>query len=280
MIHQYGIPMVRLHGFLTLMSFCFVWSAVCCFAETDLDRFELIGPVKSVMTTHQQLRTTHYFDRNGRLTAMELQSGREGATARYAFSHDDAGRLIEERTTHSDGTPGYRKLYRYAYDDRGRQTAWVATTEAGEFAQAEFRVYDDRGAMTEELEVSGSGAGERSLYDSQGHVVYAARYYQNRLVLEATHRHNTRGRLEESRFYSPEGTLIRKDLYQYDPSGTRVKQHSEFFKQSYLKKSVVRFELDREGNWITETVRRWVNKNGSIDLSETVVSRERTIAYY
>jgi hypothetical protein len=43
---------------------------------------------------------------------------------------------------------------------------------------------------------------------------------------------------------------------------------------------VVTYEFDQAGNWIKEMVQRWSEKNGSMILTETLVSRERTITYY
>jgi hypothetical protein len=42
----------------------------------------------------------------------------------------------------------------------------------------------------------------------------------------------------------------------------------------------VTYEFDHAGNWVKETIQRWSQKNGSIVLAETVVSRERVITYY
>jgi hypothetical protein len=65
----------------------------------------------------------------------------------------------------------------------------------------------------------------------------------------------------------------------YNQAGQRGQQ-SEFHRQSHLRKSVVTYEFDQVGNWIKETVQRWSDKNGSVALTETVVSRERMITYY
>jgi hypothetical protein len=42
----------------------------------------------------------------------------------------------------------------------------------------------------------------------------------------------------------------------------------------------VTYEFDLADNWIKETVQRWSLKNGAMILTETLVSRERTITYY
>jgi len=257
----------------------FLWTADVL-AKSDLDRFELRGPVKTVVTKYPQLRTTHQFDRNGFLASLELFQADGRDSARYVFIHDATGRVIEEQTFEPDGTVAYKKIFRYGFDERGRQTALVAATDTGVFTNAEFAIYDDRGFLTEELSVSGQGLIEKSLFDVRGNLVYHARYYQGKLVQEATHHHTALGRLKESRYYGFDGDLMRKDLYRYNEAGQLIEQQSEAFHQSHLKKTVVTFEFDHAGNWIKETVQQWTDKGGNLALSETVVSRERLLTYY
>lgn len=251
-----------------------------CWAKSDLDRFELVGAVRTVVTKHPQLKTTHQFDRNERLTHLELSSANETGAVRYVFTHDAEGRLIEEQTFEPDGTTAYKKVFRYVVDDQGRQTAEVAATETGGLAHAEFAFYDERGLLAEDLTITGQDVVEKSLYDVRGNLVYHARYFQGHLVLEATHHHGPLGRLKESRFYSSDGELMRKDLFRYDHAGHRVEQTSEFYRHSHLRKSVTTYEFDQVGNWTKETVQRWSDKNGTVVMTETMVSQERTITYY
>ena len=168
-----------------------------CWAKSDLDRFELVGAARTVVTKHPQLRTTHQFDRNGLLTQLELSPANEAEAVRYVFSHDAEGRLIEEQTFEPDGTTAYKKIFRYVHDDQGRQTAQVAATETGGLAHAEFAFYDEHGLLAEDLTITGQGVAEKSLYDVRGNLVYHARFFQGHLVLEATHHHGPLGRLKE-----------------------------------------------------------------------------------
>jgi hypothetical protein len=156
----------------------------------------------------------------------------------------------------------------------------VAATDTGAFTHAEFAMYDHRGFPNEELYFTGQETIEKSLFDVRGNLVYHARYYQEKLVQEATHHHSPLGRLKESRYYGVDGNLMRKDLYRYNEAGHRIEQQSEFFHQPHLRKSVVTFEFDHDGNWIKETVQQWTDKGGSPALSGTTVSRERTLTYY
>lgn len=267
----------------------FVVGALCCLvvaspatssAKSDLDRFELVGSVRTVVTRHPQLKTTQQFDHRGNLTSLELVPAKEADSARYVYLHDANGLITEEHTVGPDGTVTNRKQFRYGVDEQGRQLALVAATDDGLFAHAEFSLYDSRGLLAEQIMVSGQGIAEKSLYDVRGNLLYDARYFQGRLVLEATHHYGPLDRLTESRFYGSDGELMRKDLYRYDHAGNRVEQASEFYHQSHLRKSVVSYEFDHMGNWTKETIHRWMDKNGAPALSETVVSRERTITYY
>jgi YD repeat-containing protein len=246
----------------------------------DLSKQELTGPVKTAVTRHPQLRTIHHFDRDGHLTKVELFPSQETGPAQYRLSYDDAGRVTEEQTIEPDGHVLYRKVYRYGFDEQGRQVAMIAATDEGQLAYAEFNLYDERGVLTEDLAITGNGTVEKALYDIGGKLVYLARYFQGRLVMESTHHHGPLGRLRESRFYSGDGTLMRKDVYRYNDAGQRIEQVSEFFRSAHLRKSVVIYEFDTAGNWTKETIQRWAEKNGVLALMETVVSRERQITYY
>lgn len=249
-------------------------------ALNDLDKYELLGPVKTVVTKHPQLRTIHQFDQSGRLIRLDLIPTNEADSSHYLFIHDASGRLLEEDTVEEDGHVLFKKIYRYGSDEHGRESAMVAATEDGALAHAVFSLYDDRGILVEEIEMSGSETAEKSLYDVRGNLVYMARYFHGRLVLEATHHHSPLGRLKESRFYSSDGHLIRKDFYRYNEAGHRIEQQSEFLRSPHLRKSVVTYEFDQAGNWTKETVQRWTEKSGTLYLSERIVSQERQITYY
>jgi len=261
------------------LSVLFIWPTHVI-AKSDVDRFELLGPVKTVVTKYPQLRTTHQFNRNGLLMSLELFQVDGRDSARYVFVHDPTGRVIEEQTFEPDGTVAYKKLFRYSIDEQGRQTALVATTDTGAFTHAEFAIYDDRGFLTEALYVSGQGVIEKDLFDVRGNPVYHARYYQGKLVEEATHHYSPLGRLRESRYYGFDGDLMRKDFYRYNGAGQRIEQESEVFHQSHLRKTVVTFEFDQAGNWTKETVQQWTDRSGSLALTDTVVSRQRMLTYY
>jgi hypothetical protein len=262
------------------------WSLLLCQplaseAKSDRDRFDLQGPVRTVVTKYPQLTTTHQFDRDGRLTALELLPGHEaGGAVRYLYVYDERGRMTEEQIFEPNGSVASRKLFRYGVDDQGRLSARVAVTDQGLFMQADFSFYDRRGLLAEELTVTAQGMSEKALFDVRGDLVYHARYVQRRLVLEATHHYDALGRLSESRFYGTDGGPLRRDQYRYDQAGHRIEQSSEYLRRSHLRKSVVSYELDATGNWISETTRRWSLKNGAIAPTESLVTRERTVLYY
>ena len=249
-------------------------------AKHDLDRFDLKGNVRTVVTKYPQLTTTHQFDRDGHLTTLELLPVNQAGAVRYDYVYDEDGQLIEEETYDPDGNVAYRKMFRYGFDEQGRPSAQVAVTDQGLFAQAEFSFYDRRGWLSEEIMLTAQGVADKSLFDARGNLVYHARYVQGRLVLEAAHHFDPMDRLMESRFYGSDGDPMRTDRYRYDQAGHRVEQSSEYFRQSHLRKSVVTYEFDQVGNWIKETVQRWSKKSGPTALTDTVVSRERMITYY
>jgi YD repeat-containing protein len=257
-----------------------LFSPVPSSAKNDLDRFDLQGDVRTVVTKHPQLKTIHQFDLNGRLTALDLVPAIEADSIRYAYLYDADGRLLEEQTFAPDKSVAHHKAFRYALDERGRPSAQVAATEEGQFAHAEFAFYDQRGWLAEEIMVTGQGVAEKSLYDARNNLIYHARYFEGRLILEAAHYYDPLDRLQESRFYGNDGSRMRRDHYRYDQAGNRIEQVSEYSRQSHLRKSIVTYDFDGAGNWVRETIQRWVSKGTSIALAETVVSRERVITYY
>jgi YD repeat-containing protein len=249
-------------------------------AKNDLDRLDLHGHVRTVVTRYPQLTISHRFDRDGRLTSLELDPLSETGAVRYAYEYDATGRLIEEASFDLDGAFAYRKTFRYGVDEHGRHSAKVAVTDDGGFAEAEFAFYDRRGFLAEELTVTAQGVAEKSLFDARGNLLYHARYFRTRLVLESTHHYDPLDRLKESRFYGSDGGRIRTDRYRYDQAGHRIEETSEYTRQSHLRKSVMTYEFDRAGNWTKETIQRWTTRNGSVALTETLVGRDRTITYY
>jgi hypothetical protein len=267
-------------SFAALILGCGLFLAGPSAAKTDLERFDLHGHVRTVITRYPQLTTTHQFNREGRLTMLELQPLNRIGAVRYAYEYDADGRLIEEATFEPDGAVAYRKTFRYGVDDQGRASAHVAVTDDGIFVQAEFASYDRRGWLSEELMLTAQGVAEKSLFDARGNLLYHARYFQGRLVLEATYHYDPLDRLKEGRFYGSDGQRLRTDRYRYDQAGHRIEQATDYLRQSHLRKSVVSYEFDAGGNWIRETIQRWSKKDGSIALTETVASRERTVVYY
>ena len=248
-------------------------------ASNDLDRFDLRkrphGRDEISATEHHASVRSRWSTDIDRTPSS--QSGWRRAV-RLSVRQDRAASL-EEQTFEPDGTVASRKLFGYGVDDQGRPSAQVAVTDQGLFAQVEFSFYDRRGLLSEEIMVTAQGVAEKSLFDVRGHLIYHSRYYQGRLVLEATHHYDTVDRLKESRFYGSDGDPMRTDRYRYD-LGRRIEQSSDYFRQPRLRKSVVTYEFDHIGNWIQETVQRWSVKHGAMTTTETLVSRERMITYY
>ena len=82
---------------LLLFSLCLVlFGAGPARAATpnDLTKQELLGPVKTVVTMHPQLRTIHRFDRDGRLIELDLMPANEADLSHYVFTYDVSGRFV------------------------------------------------------------------------------------------------------------------------------------------------------------------------------------------
>ena len=265
---------------ILLGSICVLPVAALARTLTDREKHELIGPVRTVVTRYPLLLTTETYDPSGSLAELVLHAALENDTGKTVFTHDALGHVQEERVYEADGSLVSKKLYRYSYDHGGNESAIVAATEGGAFVHALFSQYDARGNLTEELYVSGDGALDRSLFDVRGDVVYTARYHNGRLMFETVNRYDPHRHLRESRVYGAEGSLIRKDQFRYTETGIRIQETSEFYLSHHVGKLVTMYDLDSTGNWVKETITRWIVKDGGMKPTDSVVNRERTITYY
>ena len=246
---------------------------------TDREKHELIGPVRTVVTKYPRLVTAETYNPSGNLTEIVLQTALEHAADKTVFTRDALGHIQEEQVYGADGSLVSRKLFRYNYDHDGNESAIVAATEGGTFVHALFSEYDARGNLAEELYVSSDGTADKSLFDVRGDVVYTARYHSGRLMFETVNRYDPHRHLRESRVYGAEGLLIRTDQFRYTETGIRIQETSEFYLSHHVGKLVTMYDLDSTGNWVKETITRWIVKDGGMKPTDSVVNRERTITY-
>ena len=109
-------------GLLATLTFA---SDATASSETARDKNNLIGLVRTVTTKAQGLLQTETYDFAGRLTEAAIYQEHFNISTSYVFTYDQHGRLREEIAYDDARTLIYRKLFAYAYDSAGRETAVV-----------------------------------------------------------------------------------------------------------------------------------------------------------
>ena len=123
----------------------------------------------------------------------------------YVFTYDQHGKLREEIAYDDARTPIYRKLFAYAHDSTGRESAVVAATQDGEFHHAEFSIYDTSGNLSELILLNGVET-YRNVFDTVlGRLIYSGKFRDGQLFSEVKHTYDTSGHLIEIISYSPDG---------------------------------------------------------------------------
>ena len=136
-------------------------------SETARDKNNLIGLVRTVTTKARGLLETETYDLAGRLTDAAIYQEHFNISTSYVFTYDQHGRLREEIAYDDARTLIYRKLFAYAHDSAGQETAVVAATQDGEFHDAEFSIYDKSGNLSETILINGMET-NRNVFDVLG----------------------------------------------------------------------------------------------------------------
>jgi hypothetical protein len=102
-------------------------------SEIARDKNNLIGPVRTVTTKARGLSQTETYDLAGRRTDAAIYQEHFNISTSYVFTYDQYGKLREEIAYDAARTLIYRKLFAYAHDSAGRETAVVAATQMASF---------------------------------------------------------------------------------------------------------------------------------------------------
>lgn len=240
---------------------------------------DLAGPVRTVATNARAVGIvqTDSFDPAGRLVESVLILEHQRKTTRYRFTYDHEGDLQEEQADDNGGTVLYRKLFARSRDGEGRVTAVVAALQNGEFAHAEFSIYDSHGRLSERI-LATEGTTTRTLFDVRGRPLYSARFNGMELFSEMQYRYDHGDRLVELIAFSPTGSVTGKLANEYDEAGKRVRATTERFQDGAIDTWLTTYEHDARGNWIAE---RTIKKPDVAQKTEPQsIIQERAISYY
>lgn len=254
-------------------------SAATASSETARDKNNLIGPVRTVTTKARGLLQTETYDLAGRLTDAAIYQEHFNISTRYVFTYDQHGNLREEIAYDDAQTLIYRKLFAYAHDSAGRETAVVAATQDGEFHHAEFSIYDTSGNLSEMTLFNGIET-DRNVFDVFGRLIYSGRFRDGQLFSEVQHTYDSSGHLTDIISYSPDGTVTGKSVNEYDDSGHRIRITTETFQSGVASRWVTTYENDRTGNWIKELTRKETSTSTQTEPVQNHIVQERVIEYH
>ncbi len=248
-------------------------------SETARDKNNLIGPVRTVTTKARGLLQTETYDLAGRLTDAAIYQEHFNISTSYVFTYDQRGKLREEIAYDAARTLIYRKLFAYAHDSAGRETAVVAATQDGEFHHAEFSIYDKSGNLSEMALLNGIET-YRTVFDVLGRLIYSGRFRDGQLFGELQHTYDTSGHLIDIISYSPDGAVTGRSVSEYDDSWHRIRITTETFQSGVTSRWVTTYEYDHTGNWIEELTSKETNTSPQTEPAPNPTMQERVIEYH
>jgi antitoxin component YwqK of YwqJK toxin-antitoxin module len=268
----------RLAG-ITLVTALVCASHPVAIAKTIAEENNLIGPVRTVTTKSPGSSSTETYDPAGNLTEAIVYLEHSDTVTRYSFTYDQHENLREEIVSDASGKLIYRKVFGYARDSSGRETASVAASDDGEFHYAEFSIYDQSGNVSEKLFINDVTT-DRSVFDVLGRIIYSAKYKRGQLLGELKHRYDNRGRLSELISYNPQGAMTGRRANQHDDAGKCVQATTEKFEAGQTSKWTSTYEYDATGNWIREVTWNEPGTSQETGAARNPTVQERVIEYY
>ena len=248
-------------------------------AKTARDKHDLIGPVRSVVTMAPEGSESATYNRAGNLIEAIVYRQHENRSTRYVFTYDQRGELQDEVAYDAGGTIMYRKLFAYAHDPAGRETAVVAASQEGEFHHAEFSTYDRYGNLSETVHADGTTT-SRNLFDVFGRLLYSGLYQEGQLLAELARSYDSLGQLTQLTSYSPGGAVTGRVMHQYDDSGRRIRTTTETIQHGTTSRWISTYEYDGAGNWIKELTRQEPSTPSDSESASSQTLQERLIDYY
>lgn len=248
-------------------------------AKTDREKNDLIGPVRSVVTITPDSSFSDAYDRAGRLAEAIVYQRDEHSSMRYVFTYNERGDLKEEIGYEADGTVIYRKLFAYAHDPGGRETAVAAASQDGEFHHVEFSLYERHGTVSETIYADRTIT-SRTLFDVLGRLLYSGQFRAGQLLGETGRTYDSRGRLIAATSYSPGGAVTGRVVHEYDDAGKRIKTTTETIQHGGTNRWITTYEYDGAGNWIKELTTQEPSTPSATKSAPNQILQERLIDYY
>ena len=188
------------------------------YKETDLQKQELKGKIKSQTKTTYRYKTTEksgkiqkeeqqsklvsYFNKDGNFTE-RIFYDKEKGTIRQEFSYDEKGNLIEIKGYEANGTLGTKITYKYDQKDNRIEEN---TYSEGVLQQKNTYKYDQD---NREIEVIRN--------------VFA--FWNGGVKLRQVNEYDTKGKKIEERNFSNNNELTSKALFSYDEKGNLIEEY-------------------------------------------------------
>lgn len=225
----------------------------------NLAEARLKGPVRSVEVRGALGRGATEYDIHGQFLreVFEQLNGKGSLIQRTEtlFLYDSSGRRIQRRYL-IDGKDSGKEAY--AYNAEGRMSAVVVTNEEGDFIQAWFYGYDERGNRVWRVSYfRGDGQYwirtdhefDRNNRNVATHVRYPSDPEEN-IDHNMNMTYDEKGQLIEVTTHVPQGEEFVRDLYHYDDRGELKK----FVEYDHSGEAMVEIshsaQYDEHGNWI------------------------------
>lgn len=179
----------------------------------------------------------------------------------YHYSYDDAGNLLEKKTT----VDGKTVTTTYTYDDKGNElSCTVSTAEGTENSENTTYVYDANGNVLNAMTVDTAELSTEVVYayDENGNRIKATKTLANGISDEWVYIYDEQNNLTEARrgkrvrfLYDTDGNLVKKislnnegkniGTYTYDEQGTLLSMTSD------ASDATILCTLDRKGRVLT-----------------------------
>lgn len=261
--------------------------------ETDKDSRELVGPVHTVRIERQLIESfegdefgsgwipslTNYnrdgnvqesveyndkgdfdcklvskFDSSGN-KVLETYFGTDNLIVRkFAMRYDAEGNQIEFKNINADETVSL--WTKFTYDKKRNLISHASLNAEGQVLSVTDLSYDKKGRLREESSRNAKGAFDHL-------TVYS---------------YNEKDKSKEISVFNAEGFLERRYFSSIDAKGNQT-ELSYDKNGKVTNKETYEYKRDSSGNWITETVSEWEDKDGSLILVRKKVTT-RTITYY
>lgn len=246
--------------FLSLLCFS-------CFSDeevmNDLKKNNLKGKVKSMEEAVYDV-----VEKDGEIEKSNLNW-------KHLIVYNREGNKMMKKTYKLDGS--VEDVYMYKYDRKGRLIEELGTDAAGEYSTKMVYEYDDKGRMIEDNLWTPEYAHPISTstyeYDEKGMLTESIIWYtskKNRVMWKYVYEYNDKGQESVSKTYKEDGSLERKNIFEYNNKGDMISMvvESDRFDPS---RHTYNYEYDEKGNWIRRI---------QTDQGEPYQIIERTIEYY